>query len=90
MTQATQVIADTILTPTSPAPLRAPTPGRLLHHSTAASPRSSAPRRLPPSSMAEVSHLEAAFERITVNDENGNAEEQVASYHKAKVRCCLP
>lgn len=32
--------------------------------------------------MAEVSNLEAAFERITVNDEN---DEQVASYHKAKV-----
>lgn len=33
--------------------------------------------------MAEVSHLEAAFERITVNDENNG--EQVASYHKSKV-----
>lgn len=32
--------------------------------------------------MAEVSNLEAAFERITVNDEN---DEQVATYHKAKV-----
>jgi aurora kinase len=32
--------------------------------------------------MAEVSNLEAAFERITVNDEN---DEQVVSYHKAKV-----
>ena len=33
--------------------------------------------------MAEVSHLEAAFERITVNDENN--DDQVASYHKSKV-----
>jgi hypothetical protein len=33
--------------------------------------------------MAEVSHLEAAFERITVNDENH--DDQVASYHKSKV-----
>ncbi|KAJ4400257.1 spindle assembly checkpoint kinase [Didymella pomorum] len=32
--------------------------------------------------MAEVSHLEAAFERITVNDENN--DDQVASYHKSK------
>ncbi|KAJ4330268.1 spindle assembly checkpoint kinase [Didymella glomerata] len=32
--------------------------------------------------MAEVSHLEAAFERITVNDENH--DDQVASYHKSK------
>lgn len=33
--------------------------------------------------MAEVSHLEAAFERITVNDEN--SDELVAPY-KPKVR----
>lgn len=72
---------------------------------TPASPRSPAPRPPPPhrlhprpqsqaasnssSSMAEVSHLEAAFERITVQDENReNADERepVASYYKAKVR----
>lgn len=35
--------------------------------------------------MAEVSHLEAAFERITVNDENSDRDEPVASY-KQKVR----
>lgn len=38
--------------------------------------------------MAEVSHLEAAFERITVNDENN--DEQAVSYHKPKVgRFCV-
>jgi aurora kinase len=35
--------------------------------------------------MAEVSHLEAAFERITVNDENDEQAVTTATYHKAKV-----
>lgn len=33
--------------------------------------------------MADVSHLEAAFERIAVTDEN--SDDQLASYHKSKV-----
>lgn len=39
--------------------------------------------------MAEVSHLEAAFERITVQDENRDSDEReppVPSYYKTKVR----
>lgn len=40
--------------------------------------------------MAEVSHLEAAFERITVTDENEEQLVSTATYHKAKVALPAP
>ncbi len=39
--------------------------------------------------MAEVSNLEAAFERITVNDENDEQLVSAAHYTKTKVRLHL-
>lgn len=72
--------------PRSPAP-RPPPPHRL--HPRPQSQAASNSISTSNGSMAEVSHLEAAFERITVQDENReNADERepVASYYKAKVR----
>ena len=74
--------------PRSPAP-RPPPPHRLHPRPQSQAASNSVSNGNSSSSMAEVSHLEAAFERITVQDENReNADERepVASYYKAKVR----